>query len=172
MKKQDSNINESAFILGDETGTYTTTRPVHSKDILDLASQILFNDLNRGDALSSPDTVKRYLACKLGNREAECFCVLFLDNRHRVIEFEELFQGTLNGCAVYPREVAKRALTLNAAALILAHNHPSGIPDPSKADEQLTSRLTEALGLFDIRILDHFIIGGADIVSFAERGLL
>jgi DNA repair protein RadC len=100
------------------------------------------------------------------------FTCLFLDNRHRVIECEELFRGTIDGASVHPREVVKRALQLNAAALILAHNHPSGVAEPSQADQQLTRRLREALGLVDIRVLDHLVVGDGEAVSFAERGLL
>ncbi len=100
------------------------------------------------------------------------FCCLFLDNRNRVISFDELFRGTIDGASVHPREVVKIALQRNAAAVILAHNHPSGVAEPSQADEIITRRLRDALGLVDIRILDHFVIGEGDCVSFAERGLI
>jgi DNA repair protein RadC len=110
-------------------------------------------------------------AC-LRDQAHEVFCGLFLDNRHRVIAFEELFTGTLNGTAVYPREVVKHALRHNAAAVIFAHNHPSGVAEPSRADEVLTARLKEALALVDIRVLDHVVVGDGDMVSFSERGLL
>ena len=100
------------------------------------------------------------------------FAALFLDNRHRVIRYEELFRGTIDGASVHPREVVKAALKLNAAALIFAHNHPSGVAEPSHADERLTRRLRDALGLVDIRVLDHVVIGDQQMVSFAERGLL
>jgi DNA repair protein RadC len=100
------------------------------------------------------------------------FCVLFLTNRHRVIAFEEMFRGTIDGATVHPREVVKQALRLNAAAVILAHNHPSGVSEPSRADEAITRRLRDALALVDIRVLDHLIVGGSEITSLAERGLL
>src|SRR5699024_8527544 len=105
-------------------------------------------------------------------KDREVFCVLFLDTQHRVIAFDEMFYGTLDSASVYPREVVKRALYYNAGAVILAHNHPSGDPEPSDADRRITDRLTEALGLIDIRVLDHFVIGKEPAVSFAERGLI
>lgn len=126
----------------------------------------------RGGALESPDDTLRFLQASLRDRPYEVFCCLFLDNRHRVLAFEELFRGTLNGTAVYPREVVKRALALNAAAVILVHNHPSGVAEPSRADEVLTERLQEALALVDIRVLDHFVVGDGETVSFSERGLI
>jgi len=169
LKKHD---HQTAFILGDQPGTYRATREIHHRDILALAEQILFERVQRSDIFNSPDDTKRYLTIKLGPREAEVFAVLFLDNRHQLISFEELFYGTIDGCSVHPREIAKRALTLNAAAIILAHNHPSGVPEPSQADKSLTNRIKEALSLLDIRVLDHLVVGGTDVVSFAERGLL
>lgn len=122
--------------------------------------------------LQAPEDVRHFLKLKLAEREHEVFAVLFLDNRHRVIAFEEMFRGTIDGAAVYPREVVKRSLELNAAALILGHNHPSGDTDPSGADKALTDRLKNALGLVDIRLLDHFIVGEGGLHSFAEHGLL
>jgi len=163
---------DTAFILGDQPGTYLSTRPVHTNEVLALAEQILHEQIQRGDAFQNPDAVKRFLTVRLGTRESEVFTVLFLDNRHRLIAFEELFQGTIDGCSVHIREIAKRTLSLNAAAIILAHNHPSGIPEPSQADRQLTTRIKDAMALLDIRVLDHLIIGGPEVVSFAERGLL
>lgn len=126
----------------------------------------------RSGALESPDDTLRFLQASLRDRPYEVFCCLFLDNRHRVLAFEELFRGTLSGTAVYPREVVKRALALNAAAVILVHNHPSGVAEPSRADEVLTERLQEALGLVDVRVLDHFVVGDGETVSFSERGLI
>jgi DNA repair protein RadC len=128
--------------------------------------------LTRGAALESSRDTLEYLKACLRDQTHEVFCGLFLDNRHRVIAFEELFAGTLNGTAVYPREVVKHALRHNAAAVIFAHNHPSGVAEPSRADEVLTARLKEALALVDIRVLDHVVIGDGDMVSFSERGLL
>jgi DNA repair protein RadC len=126
----------------------------------------------RGEALQSPRDTLDYLQASLRDRPYEVFCCLFLDNRHRVLAFEELFRGTLNGTAVYPREVVKRALALNAAAAILVHNHPSGVAEPSRADEVLTDRLQEALSLVEVRLLDHIVVGDGETVSFSERGLI
>lgn len=140
--------------------------------VLEMARRHLDETLLRGEALTSPAATHRYLAAQLRDREHEIFACLYLDNRHRVIAFEELFRGTIDGASVYPREVVKAALQHNAAAVILSHNHPSGVAEPSRADERLTGRLREALGLVDIRVLDHVIIGDGPPVSFAERGLL
>lgn len=125
-----------------------------------------------GVALTSPDLVADYLKLNIATRPHEVFVVLFLDNQHRVIDTKELFRGTIDSASVYPREVVKEALQLNAAAVILAHNHPSGITEPSAADRQITQKIREAMGLMDIRVLDHFIIGGTAHTSFSERGLM
>ena len=126
----------------------------------------------RQEALASPEQTKRYLIAELAREEREVFATLFLDNRHRPLAFEPLFYGTIDGCTVHPREVVRRTLHHNAAALIFSHNHPSGEPTPSSADQALTSRLKEALALVDVRVLDHIIVGGTEAVSLAERGLL
>lgn len=139
---------------------------------LEMAKRHLFETLRRGDPLSNPEDTKAYLMARLRDVPHEVFSCLFLDNRHRVIKFEELFHGTISGSSVHPREVVKRALGYNAAAVILAHNHPSGVAEPSAADKALTTRLAQALDLVDIRVLDHLIIGDGVVVSFAERGLL
>jgi len=120
---------------------------------------------------ASPEETRQFLATQLGSYPHEVFACLFLDNRNRVIAFEKMFHGTIDGASVYPREVVKLALKNNAAATIFAHNHPSGVAEPSQADEQITQRLKEALALVDIRVLDHFVVGD-EVVSFAERGLL
>jgi DNA repair protein RadC len=125
-----------------------------------------------GSALANPRATREFLRMQLRDLPHEVFCCVFLDNRHRVLAFEELFRGTIDGASVHPREVVKRALAKNAAAVILAHNHPSGIAEPSQADELITRRLKEALGLVDIRVLDHLVIGDGVCESFAERGLL
>ena len=140
--------------------------------VLEMGRRHLGERLQRGIALSSPLDTRRYLEACLRDRPHEVFCCVFLDNRHRVLAFEELFRGTLNGATVYPREVVKRALAYNAAAVILVHNHPSGVAEPSQADRSLTTRLKEALGLVDVRVLDHLVIGDGETVSFCERGLL
>jgi DNA repair protein RadC len=128
--------------------------------------------LQRGDALTSPDITRAYLSAQLRGYSYEVFACLFLDNQHRVLKLEELFRGTIDSASVYPREVAKAALQHNAAAVIFAHNHPSGISEPSQADRHITDKLKQALALFDIRVLDHFIIGDGLPYSFAENGLL
>lgn len=125
-----------------------------------------------GQTLSSPDATRDYLRLLLAKRRNEIFGVLFLDNRHRVLCLEELFQGTLDGASVYPRVVVQRALACNAGAAILYHNHPSGLPEPSRADEAITGKLADALKLVDVRVLDHIIVGSEGTVSLAERGLL
>ena len=139
---------------------------------LEMGRRFLAERLARGELLTSTEDTKNFLQAQLRDRRQEVFCVLFLDTRHRVLAFEELFQGTLNGTAVYPREVVKRALEHNAGAVILAHNHPSGVAEPSRADELLTTRLRDALALVDIRLLDHLVVGDGEMVSFSDRGLL
>ncbi len=139
---------------------------------LELGRRYLEESFFREDPLTSPDLVRRYLTYKLRDRSYEVFAVLFLDTQHRPIAFEELFRGTVNASAVYPREVAKRALEHNASALIVVHNHPSGCAQPSLADRQMTETLKEALSLFEIDLLDHFIVGDGELFSFAEAGLL
>ena len=139
---------------------------------LEIGRRHLAERLQRGTALESADDTRRYLQAQLRDRQHEVFCCLFLDNRHRVLAFEELFKGTLNGTAVYPREIVKRAMHHNAAAVILVHNHPSGVAEPSGQDELLTERLKESLETLDVRLLDHFIVGDGEVISFTERGLL
>ena len=140
--------------------------------VLEMSRRYLEEALERGEPLTSPTVTRDYLRARLRDRQQEAFCCLYLDTRHRVLRFEEIFQGTIDGAAVYPREVVKKALATNAAAVILVHNHPSGVAEPSRADEALTTRLQQALALVDIRVLDHLVVGESDIVSFAERGLL
>lgn len=138
--------------------------------VVEMTKRYLAERIKRGDALTSPEHTKHYLSSVLRDRHREAFYVLFLDNQNRVISDEVMFEGTIDAASVYPREVVKRAIDHNAAALILAHNHPSGIAEPSDADRRITRRLVEAMGLVDIRILDHFVIGDGEVVSFAERG--
>jgi len=140
--------------------------------VLEMARRHLQAELQRSDTLENPDATRRFLCSRLRHHPSEVFACLFLDNRHRVIVFEELFRGTIDGASVHPREVVRRALVHNAAAVILAHNHPSGVAEPSQADIRLTGRLAAALALIDVRVLDHFVIGDGDGVSLAERGLL
>ncbi|WP_185233552.1 RadC family protein [Teredinibacter franksiae] len=140
--------------------------------VLEMSRRHLGEQLQRETQFSSSKSVKQYLLAQLRDRPSEVFAALFLDTQHRLIAFEELFQGTIDGAAVYPREVVKKALSHNAAAIILAHNHPSGIAEPSSADHNITKRLTDALKLVDIRTLDHLIVGDGNVVSFADNGWL
>ena len=140
--------------------------------IIERALEILSERVTNGEALTSPAATVDFLTVKLGGEEREAFFVIFLNSQHVVIAFDELFRGTIDGAAVYPREVVKAALAHNAAAVILAHNHPSGVAEPSSADQRITARLIDALALVEIRVLDHFIITGGGHFSFAEQGLL
>jgi DNA repair protein RadC len=139
---------------------------------VEISRRQLTESLKAGPSLASPRATCDFLSAKLRDLEHEVFCCLYLDKRHRLIEYEELFRGTIDGASVHPREIVKLALQRNAAAVIIAHNHPSGIAEPSQADELITQRVKEALGLVDIRLLDHIIVGDGMIVSLAERGLL
>ena len=138
--------------------------------VLELSRRHLKETLQRGEILHNPQATQDYLSARLRDLPYEVFACLFLDNQHRVIEFEILFQGTINGASVHPREVVRKTLKYNAAALILAHNHPSGIAEPSSADRHITKQLTEALNLIDVRVLDHIIVGDGHCVAFSERG--
>ncbi len=155
--------------------------PVHGKDMQqpdkcvvarELVRRWLVEEIRHGDMLNSPATVRDYLRIHFAGREHESFVAIFLDAQHQVIVVDELFRGTLTQTSVYPREVVKAALHHNAAAVIFAHNHPSGVAEPSKSDELLTQALKQALSLVDVRVLDHIIVAGASVLSFAERGLL
>ncbi len=139
---------------------------------IELARRSLKDDMRAGDALTSPGAVRDYLRLAIAGREHEVFVCLWLDAQHRVVACEELFRGTLTQTSVYPREIVKAGLRANAAAVIFAHNHPSGAAQPSRADELLTRNLKDALGLVEIKVLDHFIVAGRQALSFAERGLL
>lgn len=138
--------------------------------VLEMARRHLAERLQRESALESPQAVRDYLKARLRHEPHEVFACLFLDSRHRVLAFEVLFHGSIDGASVYPRQVVKRALAHNAAALILTHNHPSGIAEPSQADRSLTRRLQDALALIDVRVLDHFIVGDGEPLSMAEHG--
>lgn len=151
-----------------------TIYPQHSlsnHQILEKAAEIISSCFVSGEAYTNPTATKQFVSCKLAIQQREIFAVMFLNNQHQLIEYQEMFQGTIDAASVYPREVVKAALKLNAAAVIFAHNHPSGCPEPSSSDIAITKRLTDALGLLDIRVLDHLIVG-ASVVSLAERGLL
>jgi len=140
--------------------------------VMEMARRALAQPLHEGPVFESPQAVKDYLALHLGGREQEVFAVLFLDGQHRMLKLEALFHGTLTQTSVYPREIVRRAMALNAGAVILAHNHPSGVAEPSRADEHLTQAVKTALQLVDVRVLDHMVVGRGAVVSMAERGLL
>lgn len=146
-------------------------RMAEEEDVIFEAIQIYNRAFSKGESLTNPDKAKDCIQLKLAAFEHEVFMCLFLDNQHRLIACEELFRGTIDGASVYPREVVKTALHHNAAALVMAHNHPSGISEPSQADRTITEKLKSALALIDIRVLDHFIVGET-VYSFAEHGLL
>ena len=148
------------------------TKYVTIRAAIELARRYLEAGLEKKDVLTNPKSTRDYLTSQLRAYPHEVFACLFLDNRHHILSFDKMFNGTIDGASVYPREVVKRALSHNAAAVIFAHNHPSGIAEPSNADISLTRRLKTALELVDIRVLDHFIIGNQEAVSFAERGLI
>lgn len=140
--------------------------------VLEMSRRHMAEKLCETTLLDSSRAVKDYLSAQLRHRQSEVFALLLLDSQHRLIAFSEVFQGTIDGAAVYPRDVVKLALSHNAAAVIFAHNHPSGVAEPSEADKAITHRLKDALDLVDIRALDHMVVGNAEVVSFAERGLI
>lgn len=140
--------------------------------VLEMTKRYLAETISKGDILTAPSNTRMYLSSRLRHRDREAFLILYLDSQHHVIMDEILFEGTINAASVYPREVVKRALYHNAASIIVAHNHPSGVAEPSTSDKRITDRIVDALALVDIRLLDHFIVGDGDVMSFAERGLL
>jgi DNA repair protein RadC len=165
----------SAARNGLATGETLASYYSHHQNLLaakELIARCFQERMISGEDLTSPSIVKQFLCSKIGSLEHEVFWCLWLDNSHRLIAAEELFRGTLSQASVYPREIVKRALAVNAAAIILAHNHPSGETEPSTADIQLTQAIKSAVALVDVRVLDHFVVGGTDAISFAEKGLL
>jgi DNA repair protein RadC len=149
-----------------------TAAPASSQDILAAARTVLAHRVRRGALLQSPEKVGQYLTMRLGHLDYECFGLILVDGRHRVIDCVELFRGTIDGASVYPREVVKLALDKGAAAAVAYHNHPSGVKDQSHADELITRRLAQSLAAVDVKLLDHLILAGTQILSFAERGLI
>jgi len=145
---------------------------VEKKSVVALAIAVLAEQHHPGQAFSSPKETSTYLRLQLADRQNEIFGCLFLDNRHRILAMSEMFQGTIDGASVHPRVVVQQALKINAAAIVFFHNHPSGVAEPSLADEAITRRLKEALALVDVRVLDHFVVSSGEAISFAERGLL
>lgn len=165
-------MNHRKLRAGETPGTYRITAPVTEAELLSMAQAFARRRLGRGRKLTQPAQVFEYLQTLLQDYEHEVFSAVFLDSQHRVIRFKELFTGTIDSASVYPREVVKQALADNAAAVILVHNHPSGVPDPSDADRRITRRLQDALGLVDIRVIDHVVVGSEGCSSFAQRGWL
>lgn len=159
----------ASLLVQDDQGRYL---PATAEQILEGARRVIDLKTQRGEAFTSPELVKEYLITKLAGFEHEVFAALFLDAKHQLIQYVEMFRGSIDSASVYPREVVKEALHHNAAAVIFAHNHPSGNPEPSQADKTLTQRLKEALMLVEVRSLDHIVVGGRQTVSFAERGLI
>jgi DNA repair protein RadC len=145
---------------------------VEKQSVITLAMKVLSIKHRAGRVLSKPDETRDFLRLRLADYRNEVFGCLFLDNRHRIIAVRELFQGTIDGASVYPRVVVQQAMEVNAAAIVFFHNHPSGVAEPSHADESITRRLKDALALVDVRVLDHFVVSAGESVSFAERGLL
>lgn len=162
--------NDELFIKNDDTQTYRAVRDLTASEIINKARDLISERFVKGQCLESPAETAQYLELALASSDQEIFACLFLDNRHHIIAFEKLFFGTVDGAAVYPREIAKKALRHNAAAVILAHNHPSGVTEPSQADRSITKRIVNALKLLDIRVLDHVIVGAEPATSFARRG--
>ena len=160
--------NEESFCLHKGMGQ---AKFVQLQAVVEMSRRYLEEKMKRGDVLNDASAVEDYLKLKLRNYPYEVFACVFLDNKHRVIEFEELFRGTIDSASVYPREVVRRAIHHNAAAVIFSHNHPSGVAEPSQADHRITETLKDALSLIDVRVLDHFIIGD-EVVSFARRGMI
>jgi DNA repair protein RadC len=161
--------SSNVLLVQDIAGVY---RPAQAAEVLQAAQQLLLGQVRRLQILTSPQVVRDFLRVRLGALEHEVFAVLHLDSQNRVIEYVEMFRGTVSQTAVYPREVVKEALARNTAGVMLVHNHPSGSAQPSRADELLTQTLKTALALVDVRVLDHLIVAGPEIVSFAELGLL
>lgn len=158
-----------AFFLRDTQGRY---QPATDDQLLGAARKLALRKLQRGAPFNRPDQVRAFLRERLAGLEHEVFAVLFLDTQLQLIEYQEMFRGTLSSAAVPPREVVKEALKLNAGAIIMAHNHPSGTAEPSSSDCNLTTQIKAALGLIDVRVLDHIVVAGDRTTSFAERGLL
>lgn len=158
------------LVLSERTGRYHTRKGATPEEVLQTAQTILAARMQSRPVFRDPASIRQYLLAGLALLPHEEFALLYLDNQHRLIAAETLFRGTIDGCSVYPREVIKAVLRHNAAAVVFAHNHPSNLPEPSAADRTLTERLKSALAQIDVRVLDHFVVGGTTCVSFAERG--
>ena len=163
--------SKQLFKCTEKEGFYSVSESVSEQDIVEFAKHIIAKQFKRGTTITSPEASIEYLQTQIGHYQHEVFAALFLDSKHRVIAFEELFTGTIDQASVYPREVAKRALHHNAAAIIFTHNHPSGITDPSQADISLTNTLVAAMKLLSVRVLDHIIVASNTSESLAQKGL-
>lgn len=164
--------NDLYLNSNENTETEKFPENISEEDVLYWAEKIVTKRFTRSNYLTSPDATREFLQIILAKEHRELFIVIFLDNQNGVLGYEILFQGTIDGAAVYPREIVKTVLNKNAASVILAHNHPSGAAIPSEADKRITTRVVQALDTIDVKVLDHLVVGGIDIVSFAERGLL
>ena len=165
-------LQTNIFKCTEQSGYYTIDRPVTEQQIVDFAKQIISNYFLYGKSITSPSDAIEFLQSKLATRQREVFAVIFLSNKNEVIAYEELFQGTIDQTAVFPREILKRALFHNASGVVLSHNHPSGHPEPSQADIAITEKIKSALEFIDVRMLDHIIIGGLESFSLAEKGYI
>jgi DNA repair protein RadC len=159
-------------ILKDSKGNYRLTGKTTETDVLAAAEGILRSKLERQGSISNPSDASDFMRARLGSLLHEEFHVLWLDNRHRILDCQKLFTGTIDGASIHPREVARAALNINAAAAILAHNHPSGVPEPSAADRAITAELSGSLKLLGVRVLDHLVVSAGEVVSMAARGLM
>lgn len=166
---QSISLAAGALLVRDVAGQY---RPAEADEVLLAAQRLLAAQVRGSDVMSSPAVVKDYLLARLGTLPHEVFAVVHLDSQNRVLDYVEMFRGTVSQTSVYPREVVRDALLRNSSALVLVHNHPSGVADPSKADEFLTQTLKAAAALIDVRVLDHFIVAGSAVQSMAEKGLV
>ena len=159
-------------IVRNQNGMYETASPITEEELFRSAAEMLMERFRRGEELCSAHAASRFLLMELGPEQREVFGVIFLDSQHRVISFERMFWGTINAAAVYPREIVKKGLELNAAAVLLAHNHPSGKSAPSEADQRITENIKSSLALVDIRVVDHIVVGSDSQFSFAEHGFI
>lgn len=164
--------NDLYLNSNENTETEKLPENISEEDVLYWAEKIVTKRFTRSNYLTSPDATRAFLQIILAKEHRELFIVIFLDNQNGVLGYETLFQGTIDGAAIYPREIVKAVLENNSASVILAHNHPSGTATPSEADKRITSRVVNALETIDVRVLDHLVVGGIDVISFAERGLL
>lgn len=169
MSQLSSSSFDATLMVRDAQGRYL---PATADQILEAARKVVEQKMLRGVPFTSPAEVKEYLIARLAGLEHEVFAVIYLDAQHRVLDYVEMFRGTVSQTAVYPREIVKAALVRNSSALVLAHNHPSGNAEPSRMDQLLTQTLTSALALVGVRVIDHLIVSGSTVLSFAERGLL